>query len=64
MDSVISTSRPAVKKAAVKEAVTGNDANFEFPDNMTATPTKAETKSSTASADSDDLDSFLDEIGI
>jgi len=64
MDSVIPTSRPAVKKAAVKEAVTGNDANFEFPDNMTATPTKAETKSSTASADSDDLDSFLDEIGI
>lgn len=64
MDSVISTPKPAAKKAAVKEAATGNDANFEFPDNMTATPTKAETKSSTASADSDDLDSFLDEIGI
>jgi hypothetical protein len=66
MDSVISTPKPAAKKAAVKEAapVTGNDANFEFPDTMTATPTAAETKSSTASADSDDLDSFLDEIGI
>jgi len=66
MDSVISTPKPAAKKAAVKEStpVTGNDANFEFPDTMTATPTTAETKSSTASADSDDLDSFLDEIGI
>ena len=66
MDSIVSTPKPAAKKAAVKEAasVSGNDANFEFPDTMTATPTTAETKSSTASADSDDLDSFLDEIGI
>lgn len=66
MDSVISTPRPSTKKAVVKEAATaiGNDANFEFPDTMTATPSAAETKSSTASADSDDLDSFLDEIGI
>ena len=64
MDSVISTPKPAAKKAAVKEAVTGNDTDFEFPDTMTSNPSAAETKSSTASADSDDLDSFLDEIGI
>ena len=64
MDSVISTPKPAAKKAAVKEAVTGNDTDFEFPDAMTSNPSAAETKSSTASADSDDLDSFLDEIGI
>ena len=64
MDSVISTPKPAAKKAAVKEAVTGNDTDFEFPDTMTSNPSATETKSSTASTDSDDLDSFLDEIGI
>jgi hypothetical protein len=63
IDSVISSPKPTAKKAAVKEAVTtGNDADFEFPESMTSKPTKAE--ASTSTSDSDDLDSFLDEIGI
>jgi hypothetical protein len=60
IDSVISKPRPVAKKVA--EAVSSGSSDFEFPDTMTTSPdTGASTSSST---DSDDLDSFLDEIGI
>jgi len=59
IDSVISKPRPVAKKVA--EAVSSGSSDFEFPDTMTTSPDAPATTSST---DSDDLDSFLDEIGI
>ena len=60
IDSVISKPRPVAKKVA--EAVSSGSSDFEFPDTMTTSPDAPASTSS--SADSDDLDSFLDEIGI
>jgi hypothetical protein len=59
MDSVIS--KPAAKKVAAKteSASTSNpSADFEFPEEMTASP------ASSSSDDSDDLDDFLNDLGV
>jgi hypothetical protein len=55
MDSVVS--KPAAKKPAAKtESVTESSSDFEFPSEMTSTPGGA--------SDSDDLDDFLNDLGV
>ncbi len=57
MDSVIS--KPAAKKVAAKtEAASNPSEDFEFPTEMTSSPT------SSNSDDSDDLDDFLNDLGV
>lgn len=55
MDSVIS--KPAAKKPAAKtESASSSSSDFEFPTEMTSSPN--------ASSDADDLDDFLNDLGV
>jgi len=58
IDEVVSKPKPAAKaKVAEAAAPTSNGSDFEFPEEMTTTPKSSAT-------DSDDLDSFLNDLDI
>jgi hypothetical protein len=54
MDSVIS--KPAAKKPAAKTESANTSSDFEFPSEMTSSPNSA--------SDADDLDDFLNDLGV